>query len=515
MKIRINYRWYFFYLFIAIPLLFLPLGFDYSIFVLGGKVIAEGGKLYVDFIDIKPPFVYYLFALLFSLFGFKLIYYKIFNLLIIFISALVFQKLVFATTKKQTLSFLSPLPMLLYLISLNYNFIFQLETFFILVYLLICQSLLKNNISIDKSILIGVLLGISFSLKYTFGLLILPVAYFYYRKHVTKKANYLALFLSFIFTSVLQFVLVLVQNGSLTNFIFVVQFLKYYQAVLGFDYFSFKEIFNNLTLTFGTLLSIFFISVSFYAVIKCFENYETLEIPERELHYFFAISSLFLIVSIVIEHQFSPYNFTRIVSIVSFYSALGFVVLYNNFRKHSRTKRFILFSMLTLLFLFFSPFPRYIRNFIPVYFYFTNNERYFDFFENPETFHTIYKQQNSIANYLRPRINNSDTITIVGQSPFLYLLLGKGRFSAFPVSIFFLSDFKPPIEWENRLINELNSSKFIILQNYDYSYLFTRKFTTPTSYLRFMENQKYKTILENKFIKVFKTYSLIVYQRKG
>ncbi len=514
MKIKINYLWYFFYLLLLIPLLFLPLGFDYSIFVLGGKAITEGGKLYVDFIDIKPPFVFYLFASLFFLFGFKLIYYKIFNLLIIFISAVVFQKLVFATTKKQILSFLSPIPMLLYLISLNYNFIFQLETFFILIYLLICVSLLKNNISIEKSILIGILLGISFSLKYTFGLLVFPVGFFYYRRPLIKKANYIALFLSFTLISSLQFALILVHNGSLTNFIYIIQFLKYYQSVLSFDYFSFKAISNNLTLTFGTLFSLFVVVLSFYAIIHCMEKYENIEQPERKLHYFFAISSLFLILSIIIEFQFSPYNFTRIIPIFSFYSALGFVVLLGNLRKYYLSKRVILVSILSFLFIFLSPLPRYIRNLIPVYYYFTNNEHYIDFFENPETFHTIYKQQNTIANYLKPWINNNDTITIVGQSPLLYLLFGKGRFSAFPVSIFILSDFNPPLEWKNRLETELNSSKFIILQNYDYSYLFTRKALNPTSYSRFMTNPKYKTLLEKKFTKVFETKSLLVYQRK-
>ena len=44
------------------PILFFPIATDTAIFIQAGKIIAHGGLPYVDFIDIKPPFIYFIFA---------------------------------------------------------------------------------------------------------------------------------------------------------------------------------------------------------------------------------------------------------------------------------------------------------------------------------------------------------------------------------------------------------------------------------------------------------------------
>lgn len=54
---------------LMLPTLALPLGPDQSLFVVSGQKILQGGLPYRDFIDIKPPLIYYIYAFAVWLFG--------------------------------------------------------------------------------------------------------------------------------------------------------------------------------------------------------------------------------------------------------------------------------------------------------------------------------------------------------------------------------------------------------------------------------------------------------------
>jgi hypothetical protein len=51
------------------PILFFPLGHDEAIFYVSGEKILQGALPYRDFIDIKPPLIYYLYAVAIAIFG--------------------------------------------------------------------------------------------------------------------------------------------------------------------------------------------------------------------------------------------------------------------------------------------------------------------------------------------------------------------------------------------------------------------------------------------------------------
>ena len=64
------------------PILFFPIATDTAIFIQAGKIITHGGLPYVDFIDIKPPFIYYIFAFIYSIFGNSEIGIRLFDFII-------------------------------------------------------------------------------------------------------------------------------------------------------------------------------------------------------------------------------------------------------------------------------------------------------------------------------------------------------------------------------------------------------------------------------------------------
>ena len=54
---------------LLLPTLAFPISSDLSVFMHGGMVIADGGSLFKDFFDIKPPLIYYIFAGINLIFG--------------------------------------------------------------------------------------------------------------------------------------------------------------------------------------------------------------------------------------------------------------------------------------------------------------------------------------------------------------------------------------------------------------------------------------------------------------
>ena len=49
---------------ILVPIIFFPASSDLSVFIMGGKIIANGGDLYKDYFELKAPLTYYFFALI-------------------------------------------------------------------------------------------------------------------------------------------------------------------------------------------------------------------------------------------------------------------------------------------------------------------------------------------------------------------------------------------------------------------------------------------------------------------
>jgi 4-amino-4-deoxy-L-arabinose transferase-like glycosyltransferase len=54
---------------LLIPILFYPFGQDHATYYRGGLSVLNGGLIYVDFIDVKPPLIYYISAVAIKLFG--------------------------------------------------------------------------------------------------------------------------------------------------------------------------------------------------------------------------------------------------------------------------------------------------------------------------------------------------------------------------------------------------------------------------------------------------------------
>ncbi|MCX7880318.1 MAG: glycosyltransferase family 39 protein [Ignavibacteria bacterium] len=513
-KVKIRLFSYILYLLVIFPIIFLPINLDYSIFLLGGEILSKGGKLYVDFIDIKPPFVYYFFSLLYSLLNKHFLLIQLFNSLFLYFSAIIFFEFILIRTNSKFFALLSPLPMLLYFSSLHYHHLFQLELFFVLFYFLVISLLfIYKEHRFFHFIILGFLSGISFAIKYPLGLIIFPI-FLYLNRHSAnfkKPGSKIVLFASFFITSLLSFFPLFLSTETAKGFFHILNFLTYYQRALTFNIYSLQFYVTYITNLFGIFYSLFFVIPSVYGIWRTIGNWNNLPVSEKKLHHFLLWSLLFLTLSIVLERQFFYYHFHRIIPILSFYTVYGFKFAYEDFLSFTKKVRVALVLVLLFVFPILSPLPRYFKNFLTMIYYFTDSNKYENFLENPETAFMLYKQNKEIAGFLNEKISRDDLVVIVGFAPQIYTMLKDCKKTAFPVSIFMLSEFKPPTSWREKFLDELNKAKFLILQDKDQNYFFGRPIT---SYNAFLEKTEYRKILESQYGLVFQTNSFFVFQRK-
>jgi hypothetical protein len=274
---------------------------------------------------------------------------------------------------------------------------------------------------------------------------------------------------------------------------------------------SLKRILSSAETIFGIHFSLVFSIAFFYGIWNKLQNWNSLEKSERSIQYFFLLSFLLIFFTIFVERHFLPYHFLRLSPQLSFYAAFALLAIQREAKKLPRKVLYLLIPLAIYVVIFHTPLARFIRTVLPTYYYFTNYEKYLNLFENPETQHTLLRQHTTIVRRLNPEIKPTDTVVVLGVATQIYTLLYDCHFTAFPASVFVLSKFDVPKEWKARFLKELNTAKFLIIQENDYKHFFKE---IQTTWQEFNKHTIYKNILESQYSLYFRTYSFYVYKRK-
>ena len=147
-----------------LPTLVFPVFVDATIFMMMGDVILQGKTLYYDFIDIKPPLFYYIYAFQNLLFGnseislrFALIFWQL-------ITAFTLFKFTEIINKDKPTIYITVLSYIVFFVSLGYDNSITPETYSLLPLLLISIILTKEKVSNLNLILAGTLLSFLFGI---------------------------------------------------------------------------------------------------------------------------------------------------------------------------------------------------------------------------------------------------------------------------------------------------------------------------------------------------------------
>ncbi|MGQ9819024.1 MAG: glycosyltransferase family 39 protein [Candidatus Kapaibacteriales bacterium] len=512
------------YSLILLPTLFQPIGLDYSIFLLGGKTIINGGKPFVDFIDIKPSGVYYFFSIVYTIFGTNPICHQCFFLIIHLLSGILLAYLFLKNNFGELESLLAPVPMLIIIASYDFNNRMQIENFFTLLTISIIYLLHNNKSARSFShenleqnfrwFIIGGIAGFLFTLKYTFGIaLFFPLLYMLQKREqkIFKPFYLVSLTFGFFLVTTIIFFPTFYNKETWDGFKRIITYLNYYFDVqtntdVGFVAYALKNISNFFGEKFSVLASIFF----FFGLWKLYTRGNDTNYDSRLLNFLLS-AALLVLFSILIESKFFEYHFIRLLPLVSPFVSIGAIDILKTIKSKPSQYRGTIIFVLFLAATFLSPLPFYIQKSIPLVFFIINKQKYENFYERDlPTYH--HRQQNQIANFLNSRISEKDTIyTISISSPQLNLKLKTKVTPRFPLSCYYLSTYKVPETWHKWLVNDLLHSKYLIFQNDDRNWIFGH---SKSSLEAFFENPTFFHILKNNFDLIYETKNYKIFERK-
>ncbi|MGE3800738.1 MAG: hypothetical protein AB7H80_06930 [Candidatus Kapaibacterium sp.] len=204
---------------LLLPIIAWPAGPDQSIYLTAGRILADGGVYYRDVADVKPPFISFLFAAANGLFGegilpIRLIEYGL-QLLIL---SLITRSLQIVGEARRTIVLATILYALLYA-SLGPDGTPQPESFvgLLLLPMMVAQIRWRNR---SGAILVGLLCGLLFTLKFSFGAVILSAVaaeFLIFREPNRKNVSYSLWILFAAGTVVLLFFLTLLLFNTISG----------------------------------------------------------------------------------------------------------------------------------------------------------------------------------------------------------------------------------------------------------------------------------------------------------
>lgn len=496
--------------FILIPAVFFPLSNDLTIFFLGGKSLNDGGRLYVDFIDLKPPLIYYISSLAIKIFGYSEMGIRIFDFIIQYLTCIG----LYIFLKKQAVRFNAFLPPLLYAIlytSLGYTQTLQTESFLAPGLLLIMIFNRNDKFSITSAFMTGIIAGCLFSMKFTFGiilpgLLILDLTQKQNFKHLIFK-KYIFVISAFILSVFISFVQLL-DPEIYSAYINVLEYLKYYSNMPELNTATLTDMLKKTGNFFGDNFSLFMSFALFTGIL----NY--LKSVNREDNYIinFSIVMFFLLLfTVLIERKLPIYHFSRIYFPAAIVSAYGIYSLITYLKSVKvKNKLYYLIIGFSLCFgLLLSPIPRWINMARVPYMYINNTEQYDSFYERDISISNQRVQQKEVAAYVKSFAKAKDKILVMTTgSTIINYFLRDYKQSVFTQSCFYISDFSPK-NWTNDFIGEMNNSDILIMQKDDSHPLFNGH--NKSTYDVIKSRKIFSSILEEKYIVIMEFRNYIVF----
>ncbi|MBX7156305.1 MAG: glycosyltransferase family 39 protein [Candidatus Kapaibacterium sp.] len=450
-----------------------PITHDHSIFQRGGEAILHGGVLYRDYIDIKPPLIYYVFAGIDWVFGYNEIGMRIFDFIYQLLTTSLLLYTVRIFTGNARLSYWVGYTYVLLYVSFN-NSSLQCETLAVLPMVL---AALFSYFGKDKVIFYvasGVAAGIAVGLKYTLGLFIVALLIdILVQPKGGKKIQSLVL-LGIGFTlGVIIGLFPFINSDIRVGYSSVLEYTRYYIS-LGVPVLSaeFGKMLIALTTQHAvnnfSMLLLVSSSVSVYLFISQKEQHTSIQ----SILWLSIISVAVLYISIVVEKKFAIYHFYRIAGFYSILAGIGGYYGYYYILRVIRTmqrKQYVVLLFVAGAILIFSPLPRTLNIMYNAYCALNNTTAYNNAYHsfNPE-FESRTTSLN-VAEVIKKRTTKEDKIHVstLGSS-YIYHLIGEKTPTAFGNTQFYVAE-GIPYSWKVKFVKELQSCTYLVVQDNDIS----------------------------------------------
>lgn len=476
---------------LLLPMLAMPLGQDHATFFLGGSKMLDGGLLYADFIDVKPPLVYLLFGAGGKLLGSTPLAIRVFDLLW---QGATIALMVFYLRRQRVNKMWLWCSVILYALlyaTLGHAPSAQPESLFVLP-LLGILILVDVMPSWGRDVLIGVLCGIVFLLKYPLAIVgPLCVAIFLMRGEPVKKV--LVYTLRIVFGSILFILAVtwpIITNPRFPEaFAQIVSYLSVYGADPSWSMGLVTMALKNTAVYLGDKVSIMLCALFVIGALA----------SQRRTIVVSLMVAIAMAISIAVERKFHGYHFARLYLPISIVGGLGLSLGWQHLKRilaDGSLQTRVVIGTCVLLLLCFSPLPRY-ANIVKTSVATLGNPRAYDAYLTSIGEPVLdYLSMRKLEAYLQQHISPESKLLLVSMSanPIAPFLPTK-QLGPFADAHFIHGVGVTPV-WMQRAAEQLSASDWVVI---DFDDPCTTNMHPYTSWQAIENNSEYRTILNNSF----------------
>lgn len=473
---------------ILLPILTFPISNDHSIYLRGGEAILSGKTLYVDYLDLKPPMIYYIYAIFRFFFGsseFAIRYADFFyqsGSIILLIAVL--RKLL----RDDAIAYIVAFFYAILYVVLGYEIELHCEALAVPFLILATYLMVKNKVHYWEYLCAGLIIGLLTALKYTFGVVSVSAVIYIlliektWRLRITSTIR---LGLGIVMGFGVGMLPVFLNPTMYEGLIRMTTYLRYYSSIQAIDVSLLKTSIKSLGLYLGDNYSL---TMSFFSILGIlsyvFRNNDenTKErndslLTERRLVLFSLMTICLLFLSVAIEAKFIPMHFTRAYISLTILAGIGVLttlrrgLLYYNQRNPDNQQILIIdrcvLIVLVFLALTFSPFSRYVAVMIPTIGFITNNGWYEKSYDRREAGRVGYPILRSAVQYIVSHKSIDEKTLCMGMGiAQLNTLIHEPLWSIFGHSQFYFSNHVAP-EWVGRFHKEVTMADWIIVATND------------------------------------------------
>lgn len=496
-------------------IVFLPIGSDQSIFLRAAQVMLHGGTLYKDYIDIKPPLIYYLYLIPASLPINSVIAVRIFDILYQAVFLILFYKVMMRLTKESLISAITTFLYAVFYVVQEFPNLGEGETFTNLPLLLILSVLIsKDQLRFRGLFFIGVCVGFVTLIKYDLAIMLVPIFIMIITTRISGiLKSFLGILLGFLLAVAIIFLPILLNTESFNGFLNTLAFLKSYGDWNIFQLNRLIDGLKQISYFLGDNVSITLIALSTFGILHLFKERDNRIIKVAGGFSVLMICSM--LITIMLENKFMAYHFQRLQSYLFILIGLGLFAIKDDitrtFKSRDRLNRVLVFAMVCLA-VAFSPMPRYFYLIYKASSYAVNPEKAYYHYEIGHNSNEKFVQDKEIADYINPRNKSNDKVLLIST--------GMDNLSTFietdnqwrmPHSVFYFSSWAPK-QWKSYFNQDFKQATWIIIAKND---IFPILKFYKSSFKYLMNDCLTSEDLQTNCAKVFETADFIVYQRNN
>ena len=469
---------------ILLPMLFFPFNGDHSQFIVAARALSDGGKIFIDFIDLKPPFLYYCYWYITMIFGESEMSCRVFDLIIQLLTYFLLYRLIYKKMVNQVIAGFSIVFYSILYVSLGNQGTFQPAMFIALATVIVFSLQLSDKQSTTKQelinrILAGLVIGLVIGIKYTYGMLLIAVIahdFLYYDFSWKIKVRRAIVVSVVSFFAFLLTMFPLLDGDVFNGFKQITQVLGAYSARPPFTLSMVKNLFDLLASVFADKYSVLISFASIFAVIAFIRDKEISK-KEKQLLGAAIIFTVLLFFSALVEKKCFTYHFVRMFPTWLFLASYGIINIYHILADDWKNKPLINKSVVIIFLIFavtFSPMLRYMHRLKSPVYYFTYKAKYNHLFSDMTN--GVYNHQEAldIADFINQQYDKigkekPKLMSVQTTSAIVNYLTPKFKHSKFGQSQFYFS-VEAPKQWQEDAYNEIAEADIVLFFNRDTSY---------------------------------------------